>query len=508
MLVVLYTRLQLLSMPLERDEGGYAYIGQRLFSSQRLYTDMLDIKLPGLYFLYWLFDLLPGGQEKSIHLGFLLLHVAALGLFFRWARLAFNVPIAAVATSLFAIAALMPGVYGFAAHATQLIQLPVMGGLLCLWAYCYGEKRQLRQLVLTGLLFGFTFTIKQPAVVFILFGVGVLLLEPGRFMQRIGRAFILGASSLLPFLAIAGYFALQGRFQDFWLWTFIIPTAQTVGANDTMSYLKTLVPMMVGNHWLFWGLGLLSFVLVPFTRFPKPSRFWLLGLGLLSLLSAAIGLGFMPHYFIPTIPWAALGIAVLLDWLALQVKTNQKIVFHALAALLIFGPVLYNADYFLRPNQARIMESCYHWNGFTEIKAISTELKKRLKPGERIAILGSEPQINYYTGTEHCSPQLYMYPLIREHARRAQFQQQFLKNLTDCDAEYLVLTSSEASWMPGFTETPFFKRDLFPRVSANYDLIGRANIGQVPLSIVWDEALKTHQPPQCPPILVFKRKKS
>ncbi|MES2855659.1 MAG: ATP-binding protein, partial [Bdellovibrionota bacterium] len=42
---------------------------------------MLDIKLPGLYFLYWLFHQLPGGEEKSIHLGLLLMHAGALGLF-------------------------------------------------------------------------------------------------------------------------------------------------------------------------------------------------------------------------------------------------------------------------------------------------------------------------------------------------------------------------------------------------------------------------------------------
>jgi len=505
---VLYARLSLLGIPLERDEGGYAYIGQHLFGNKLLYSDMLDIKLPGLYFLYWLFNQLPGGQEKSIHLGLLLVHTGALYLFFKWACRAFNFQIAAVATALFSVSALMPGVYGFAAHATQLILLPVMGALILLWdSVRYQQGLRLANIFGAGLLLGFAFTVKQPAVVFILFSIGVLMLGEGSFLQKIGRSFVLGIASLMPFCAIAGYFYAQGRFHDFWFWTFTMPTAQTVSADDTFFYLKTLVPRMIGNHGLFWGLGVLSLVVLPFTNFPKASKWWAAGLLLLSILSAGIGLGFMPHYFIPAIPWAALGIAAGLFWALEKYASGNKALYPTLAVLLISIPVFLNFGYFFRPDYPKIMEACYPWNGFAEAKAVSMELKKRLKTGETIAILGSEPEINYYTGTEHCSPHLFMYPVIREHPLKTQFQQQFLRDIVDCNAEYVVLTASEASWMPGFGETPFFKRDIFPKITERYDLIGRANIGQIPMNIVWDEALKTHNPPKCPPMFVFKRKR-
>jgi hypothetical protein len=378
---------------------------------------------------------------------------------------------------------------------------------MLLWNYTQNvSTRSSLNLVWAGLLLGFAFTVKQPSVVFILFSIGVLMLGDGSFLQKTGRAFVLGLASLLPFGAIVAYFYAQGRFDDFWLWTFTMPTAQTVSADDSLFYLKTLVPRMIGNHWLFWGLGLLSLGTLPFSNFPKSSKYWAVGLLILSILSAAIGLGFMPHYFIPAIPWAALGIAASLFWLVEKFASGNKGLLATLAAFLIFVPVLMNFDYFFKPNYPQILEKCYPWNGFAEAKAVSMELKKRLKPGERIAILGSEPEINYYTGTEHCSPQLYMYPVIREHKLKQQFQQQFLRNLAECDAKYVVLTASEASWMPGFAETPFFKRDIFPKISERYDLIGRANIGQVPMNIVWDEALKTHNPPKCPPMFVFRRK--
>lgn len=500
---VLTGRLQLLDIPLERDEGGYAYIGQHLFGSQRLYTDLLDIKLPGLYFLYWMFDLLPGSPSTRIHLGLLLLHSVALYFFYRLIRDMFHLEAARVATALFAISAALPGVYGFATHATQLLQAPLMLSLWLLWRHVHAEKTHWPSLALVGLLLGVAFTIKQPAIVFIVFSIAVLLLESRySFLGRIGRAFVLGAASLVPFLAIAGYYWTAGRWDSFWRWTFEVPTAQTVG-GDSWTYLKTLVPPMVGNHYLFWVGGVATLAILPALKTKVTAHRWVAGLLLCALLSAAIGLGYMPHYFIPAIPWAAAGIAAVLYAWSAQNDTRRMATYGLFIAL----PLLLNFGYFTRPDHLKIMENGYHWNGFAEIKAIGEQLKKRLRPGETIGVLGSEPQINYYTQTEHCSPHLFMYPVIRENAYQAEYQRQFLADFDRCKPAYLIVTASEASWMPGFANSDFFKNALMAtRVTPNYTLIGRANIGQIPMSIVWDDALKTHRPPQCPPIFVFKRK--
>lgn len=496
-----------MAMPLERDEGGFAYIGQRLFGNQQLYTDVFDNKLPGLYFLYWIFTHLPLGAEKGVHLGLLLLQAGALALFFGWVRKAFNFQVAAIGTSLFAVAVLMPGVLGFAAHATQLMLLPVMAGLYLLWDYLYVENRsQWWRLALSGLLLGFAFTVKQPAIVFSVFALGALLLGPGSLLLKLGRGFVLGFFALLPFAAMAAYFYLQGRFGDFWLWTYTLPAAQTLETDDAAKFLGQMLPRVVDDNWLFWSMGILSLFFLPFSGFGKAARFWALGLLVLSLLSTAIGLGFMPHYFVPVVPFAALGTAACLYGAVTKFGSGIKYLFATLGGIVVFLPVLLNYSYFFKPDYPEILEKCYHWNGFAEAKAISKELNKRLKPGERVAVLGSEPEINFYTNTDHCSPHLYLYPLLREHKLTAQYKQQYLRDIFSCNAEYVVLTASEASWAPGFGELPYFKGDIFPKITERYTLIGRANIGQIPLNIAWDEALKTHNPPKCPPMFVFKRK--
>src|SRR5690349_3352400 len=71
----LITRIRLLAIPLERDEGSFAYIGHWLFKGKQLYTDMLDSKLPGLYTYYAFFTSLFGYNATGVHMGLLVANV-------------------------------------------------------------------------------------------------------------------------------------------------------------------------------------------------------------------------------------------------------------------------------------------------------------------------------------------------------------------------------------------------------------------------------------------------
>ena len=47
-------RAPYLSVPLERDEGEYAYIAQRIGHGEIPYRDSFDQKPPGVFAVYWL----------------------------------------------------------------------------------------------------------------------------------------------------------------------------------------------------------------------------------------------------------------------------------------------------------------------------------------------------------------------------------------------------------------------------------------------------------------------
>ncbi|MFT5648335.1 MAG: hypothetical protein ACI976_003034, partial [Aureispira sp.] len=118
-LFVLMVRFKLLSVPFERDEGGFAYIAYQMLEGKSLYLDLYEIKPPLLYLIYAFFITVFGHSIEGIHFGLLLFDVAYLITLFAFAKYFFDKTIAVVAAFAFAILSLSPNLLGFAAHATH-----------------------------------------------------------------------------------------------------------------------------------------------------------------------------------------------------------------------------------------------------------------------------------------------------------------------------------------------------------------------------------------------------
>ena len=50
--VYIWTRWQLLDVPLDRDEGAFGVVGQAILRGELPYRDVLDHKPPGVFYLY------------------------------------------------------------------------------------------------------------------------------------------------------------------------------------------------------------------------------------------------------------------------------------------------------------------------------------------------------------------------------------------------------------------------------------------------------------------------
>src|SRR5512146_175486 len=81
-LFVVFVRARLLEVPLERDEGEYAYMGQLLLQGVPPYGEAYNMKFPGTYLMYALIMALFGQTAQGIHIRLLLVNCAAIGLMF------------------------------------------------------------------------------------------------------------------------------------------------------------------------------------------------------------------------------------------------------------------------------------------------------------------------------------------------------------------------------------------------------------------------------------------
>src|SRR5947207_1394034 len=66
-LIVAAVRAPLLPIPLERDEGEYAYIAWRLGYNELPYRDWVDQKPPAVFYVYQVALSLPFDPIRSIH---------------------------------------------------------------------------------------------------------------------------------------------------------------------------------------------------------------------------------------------------------------------------------------------------------------------------------------------------------------------------------------------------------------------------------------------------------
>src|SRR5512136_3438095 len=71
-------RIRLLQIPLERDEGEFAYMGQLMLQGIPPYLLAYNMKFPGIYAAYALMMAIFGQTIAAIHLGLMIVNAIAV----------------------------------------------------------------------------------------------------------------------------------------------------------------------------------------------------------------------------------------------------------------------------------------------------------------------------------------------------------------------------------------------------------------------------------------------
>ena len=103
-----FVRVRLRELPLERDEGEFAYAGQLLLDGIPPYKLAYNMKLPGTYIAYAALMAVFGQTIAGIHLGLLAVNVATILLLYRLTRELFDPISAGLAAVFYAIMSSVP----------------------------------------------------------------------------------------------------------------------------------------------------------------------------------------------------------------------------------------------------------------------------------------------------------------------------------------------------------------------------------------------------------------
>jgi hypothetical protein len=217
---VAIVRVRLLEVPLDRDEGEYAYAGQQLLQGIPPFASIYHVKLPGIYAVYAAIEALLGQTIAGVRIGLLGVNLASGAVLFALARRFFSPLPSALATATFALLTLGQELDGFSANAEHFVLLPALLGLLAL-VTAPGARHERGLVFLAGLGLGIATVVKQQGLFFAMagavFGLAFAWAEqPRRLAKRLRDGAAYGLGVALPFLGLCGVFAVLGLFERFW----------------------------------------------------------------------------------------------------------------------------------------------------------------------------------------------------------------------------------------------------------------------------------------------------
>jgi 4-amino-4-deoxy-L-arabinose transferase-like glycosyltransferase len=511
-------RLRLLDTPLERDEGEYAYTARIMLNGSAPYLDSHSMKLPGIFLAYAGMMLLFGQTAAGIHLGLLLAVSISTLLVFVLARRLLDDASAVAAAAVFALLSSGRAALGFTANAEPFLLPFALAGLILLRRGFEG-RRAAGRLFLSGLFFGAAFLVKQHGAVFGLFGGAFLLFQlrrpAGASLARRGASLAAFAGgTVLPFGAACLVFWRMGIFRSFWFYTVVYArtyVAQAEGQGALNNFLLVF-SRLVAAAPLIWLLVLIGIVgLARRARTGGPGGF-LLGLAGMSFLSLLPGFYFRPHYFILMFPAAALlaGAAVS-EGLALLGRLRPAAagaIAGGLAVLLFGGQVYLERGLFFAPDPKEASWQMYGPTPFTfnEARDVALMLKPRLSPSDKVAVMGSEPQIYFYLERPAPTPFIYLYYLTEGHAYAADMRREFIADIERARPEYLITISS---WRAEYATRESYAA-LLKWYEAyrdrNYELTGLAEIVSRRRTVfLWGEEARRHKVHSRLSFLIYRR---
>jgi hypothetical protein len=509
-------RWHLRNVPLERDEGEYAYAGQLMLHGVPPYTALYSMKLPGTFAAYAAILAIFGQTIAGIHLGLLVINAATMFLVFLLGRRLFGPLAGVVAGASYALLSTSPAVVGFAAHATNFVVLPAVAGILFLLRAT--ETRRSPLYFWGGVFLGVAFLMKQPGILFAVFGAVYLgycgwQASPRDWLGLVRKEVAYACGVALPFAVTCLVMLASGSFGKFWFWTFVYAReyATTTGFGEGFEVLRIMLPSVVLPALWIWILAGSGLSAIAWNRRVHDRRVFLGGFLLFSILAVCPGLYFRGHYFILMLPAVALlvGAAVSSASERIQEKSPANArpwLLPAIIFLAAFANAIYlQREYLFRMDPLTASRAIYGSNPFPEAVEVADYLKDHAARGARIAVLGSEPEIYFYSGLRSATGYIYTYGLMEPQPYALEMQKEMIAEIETSQPEYVVLVGVPQSFgrLPGSDEYIFRWIDSY--LGAQYDIVGVADILDK-TNYVWGDKAKSYRPESSSVIRVFKKR--
>ena len=442
-------RILMISVPLDRDEGMYAYIGQRILVGDVPYKDALETKPPGVF---WTFAAIFSIHQSVVFLrGVLILwSILTCLLFFRLAKKLYGLRTGAIAASVLVLSLTAPAYCGYSANAEMFMITLVIAALLLLPPR---EKPCVPVDALAGALLGAALMFKPVALTEGLPAALLILLAASTWKAKIWRLSWVAAGFGAIAVAVWAVLWFQGAGNEFLFWAFgyNVQYASALPGRQRLAvfFYQILTRDMLLRDWPVYGLALVGAGVTLGRRKDLLRSLFPIGWAVSALIGTSASGRFTAHYFIQFLPPAALlcglGADRLLKAFAnLQARPGlQKGLAAGLLALILIYPTgIQSGLYAAGPNLSRML---YGLNPFMEGEQIGRWLAERTSPQDTVFVCGTEAQFLFFAKRKSATRFIAAYPLGGTHPKAETWQKEALDDVRRLRPKYIVAVNLASS---------------------------------------------------------------
>lgn len=466
--VALCLRLTFLHEPFETDEGIYGYIGQEILKGSIPYKDVIDIKPPGIYYLYAFAVMLFGNTSEGIRVFTAIYSILTLGLVFWIARYVYGSSAGIIAALLYALYSCSPLIEGSSSNSEVFMVLPIVAGVSL---FLLGVDRRKRSfLVGSGICGAVAILIKTVALPYVALLFTALFFvkqSDTRLTDRLWNV----VSFLTPFLVIGGFtllfFHFHGALDSFIYWNFSLPIIYRKGE-------------VVASHGFLNVMRVISPELLLLAVVALPTAVWLLVAQrdfksvLVALLLPVSCLGvwlpgkFFPHYFIQLFPFLALltgiGLARLMECKGASLAVAGPIIAAA------FGYYVWNDYKYFATLSSEEVSIAKYGKLFTDSISIADHIKKRTDPSDYIFQWGTQPELYFLADRRSPVPHISTLILVLDKNPWSAVLQ-MIECINTKKPKYIIVKPTENNY-PGETALrEILSRDYYFETSVGYAII-------------------------------------
>jgi len=451
-----------MDLPIERDEGGYAYIAWRMTLGEMPYLDWFDQKPPGIFGVYRLAIAFTDAAVVGARALAAVFSAAAATALFYLVRELLGARVGWVAALLLAFLSADPMVHGSIAN-TELFMLPgiIIATLLVLRASA-SAKTPIATTIAAGAAIGIAMAFKQVAasnLPFFLLAFGLRVRGPGRWRRLAAFTAWLGVGVVAVWLPILGWLALRGALAAAIDATFLhnLAYAGALPVSRRLELLMAYGEPLLRSQAVAWAFAALGGVLIAARR-DRLAAYFLGGFALANAVGVSAGGNFFPHYFQQLLPAIAALAAVAVCGARARVEPSRWRV-GALGGLALAPLVLTTVPLWM-VSPAAAIQRIYPHNSFASMPMIANEIESLTAADDPVFVFGTEPEILFDARRRSATRYIYLFPLFGPFADALERQQQVIDEVSSARPPVMLWLPNRMFFVEGAPQllTSWFQR--------------------------------------------------